>query len=913
MNNDNVKIPDLAEMIRKEKCNTDSPYTFICYNRNDSVSVYTDVLEFRKMGYNIWIDEGNLDGNRDDYREETLRAIESPNCKTVLFYLSKNSILSNPVFEELVHAKEDKVTIRNHDRFPIDIYIIEADEKIYDIIGTKEELTNSKDEKVAATSARFFDYMFPKGITKKTVIRNKNYKNRWNNEQQYYDFICKEKITERCKKPQIPTLQPDISLSEFLASLKKTALTVDVPNVEGTKEVILYLDDNKYSGTELEGARFTGTINGKRMKGKLCYLGGSVYEGELLSFQPHGEGKLVTDEYEVSGWFKNGIPNGKCIIKTKTYTFDGHMDDSGLVNGTIIYSDGFKYTGSFDGSKYDGEGYIDYPNGDKFKGLFKNGKREGVGTYTYANGDVLNGNYSADELNGNGKVIGANGYRYEGGFKNGLKHGEGREWQADDPNRIVYDVEYNQGSPVWAEYTDKEGHVIKSIFESGALVSKETDYGDGNVLVEDYTDKNLDHITYYYDGVLIQAEIENDEIKKCTETKDGKTRDVTSRTNRRINGFSKRTKVLLAALPLLIDVIISLAIIVKALLVGLDPASDDFVEGALAFAVIAMVVPIVSLAYEYRNASLKLLKFFSIIIAVCLFELGLPMLLAYSPYARIHHSIQFVMMYVFFIVPTILLAITVNKCWKLNRFNIPWLLSIIVFLLCAVLLGINSYKMYSVVWETPLTIGDKISLGSYEQDGDYINGNEPLSWTVIGVDDYNAIMICDTCIEARPYTLTDDNSWSNSDIREWLNDDFYNSAFTHNEMRIISDEDYVTQSLSVNTDSGEYYSVGSEITTDHVILPDSMILLTDIRDYISSYDVSEIALNSYLNNTDYDPDELVFWLREPIDTDCNRTVRFLNRGVENNLRYSTEYGLIRPVIRINLLLYSEYYDIIYPS
>lgn len=92
----------------------------------------------------------------------------------------------------------------------------------------------------------------------------------------------------------------------------------------------------------------------------------------------------------------------------------------------------------------------------------------------------------------------------------------------------------------------------------------------------------------------------------------------------------------------------------------------------------------------------------------------------------------------------------------------------------------------------PLTIsvGDYIYYGSYEQDGDMSNGPEPIKWRVIDQQDDKILIISQGALEIMPMYdgdsfPVDGLTWENCTVRSWLNDEFYNTAFTPEEQAQI--------------------------------------------------------------------------------------------------------------------------------
>ena len=67
--------------------------------------VWADVVELQHRGYNLWIDEANLDMTKDSWEEDALKAIESSNCVLLAFYVSRNSLTSEACLNEIETTK----------------------------------------------------------------------------------------------------------------------------------------------------------------------------------------------------------------------------------------------------------------------------------------------------------------------------------------------------------------------------------------------------------------------------------------------------------------------------------------------------------------------------------------------------------------------------------------------------------------------------------------------------------------------------------------------------------------------------------------------------------------------------------------------------------------------------------------
>jgi len=94
-----MQIKDVIKEIAS--CDMEQPYIFVSYSAKDYERVWRDVLHFQQMGYNVWLDEKNLDKKQDSWRTEALEAIRDLNCSLLVFYVSRNSLVSQHCFSEL--------------------------------------------------------------------------------------------------------------------------------------------------------------------------------------------------------------------------------------------------------------------------------------------------------------------------------------------------------------------------------------------------------------------------------------------------------------------------------------------------------------------------------------------------------------------------------------------------------------------------------------------------------------------------------------------------------------------------------------------------------------------------------------------------------------------------------------------
>ncbi len=119
--------------------------------------------------------------------------------------------------------------------------------------------------------------------------------------------------------------------------------------------------------------------------------------------------------------------------------------------------------------------------------------------------------------------------------------------------------------------------------------------------------------------------------------------------------------------------------------------------------------------------------------------------------------------------------------------------------------------------------GDIITLGSYEQDGNPFNGPEPIEWIVLSASSTEVMLLSKYILEVLPFNEIPsaylrggyknyDITWADSTLRQWLNNEFYNSVFNEKEMDSIKTTYLETDN---NPDTGTY---GGEKTYDNVFV-----------------------------------------------------------------------------------------------
>jgi len=234
-----------------------------------------------------------------------------------------------------------------------------------------------------------------------------------------------------------------------------------------------------------------------------------------------------------------------------------------------------------------------------------------------------------------------------------------------------------------------------------------------------------------------------------------------------------------------------------------------------------------------------------------------------------------------------------------------------------IIAGVIGFVAGRISGSNNVTVGSIVKFGAYEQDGDLTNGNEPIEWIVVEKDDDIALVVSKNCLDVIPYgNAVDENAWTNSGIRDWLNNRFIQESFSEYEKSHIVVSDIETNSYDSNSwyDNWEEAKVVSaEHTKDAVIILDSYEINEYYYTEIHYTDVSPYAAKKYAM---LDSEEMVkqdefnyFWLRNTIKGSdyggyalCafGGKPNILDSSLVSGLQFPERYAYIRPAMRINV-------------
>ena len=86
-----------------------------------------------------------------------------------------------------------------------------------------------------------------------------------------------------------------------------------------------------------------------------------------------------------------------------------------------------------------------------------------------------------------------------------------------------------------------------------------------------------------------------------------------------------------------------------------------------------------------------------------------------------------------------------------------------------------------------VSVGDCITFGVYEQDGNFANGKEDIEWLVLDKQDGKALVISLYGLDCQPFNKTNQSvTWEDCTLRNWLNTTFYTTAFTDSQQKYIA-------------------------------------------------------------------------------------------------------------------------------
>lgn len=92
-----------------------------------------------------------------------------------------------------------------------------------------------------------------------------------------------------------------------------------------------------------------------------------------------------------------------------------------------------------------------------------------------------------------------------------------------------------------------------------------------------------------------------------------------------------------------------------------------------------------------------------------------------------------------------------------------------------------------VTFPASLKAGDVITFGKYAKNAAAPDAKEPIEWQILTVENGKALLLSKKILDTREYHEEEaDVTWETCSLRAWLNNEFYNGAFSAGERAKIS-------------------------------------------------------------------------------------------------------------------------------
>ena len=193
-------------------------------------------------------------------------------------------------------------------------------------------------------------------------------------------------------------------------------------------------------------------------------------------------------------------------------------------------------------------------------------------------------------------------------------------------------------------------------------------------------------------------------------------------------------------------------------------------------------------------------------------------------------------------------------------------------------------------------IGETIEFGNYPQDKD--GTEKPIEWIVMKKEGNQVLLLSKYVLDAKPYNEEfEDVTWETSDIRQWLNNEFYTTAFNKTEKAKIQ------TSLIKNEDNSEYGTSGGNDTEDKVFLlseKEAETLFSDEEERIAKATEYAEKLGVDINENSEEKGAW-WWLRSPgNDSFYAALVNYYGWVYGDGIGVNCNVYGVRPALHLNL-------------
>lgn len=198
--------------------------------------------------------------------------------------------------------------------------------------------------------------------------------------------------------------------------------------------------------------------------------------------------------------------------------------------------------------------------------------------------------------------------------------------------------------------------------------------------------------------------------------------------------------------------------------------------------------------------------------------------------------------------------------------------------------------------DTDPQTGDYCYFGSYEQNGNIDDGKEPVCWRVLDRDEDKVLIISYKLLDVVSYNDSRENvKWFSSDMREWLNSDFEDTAFTEKE------QDAIVKTTVKTPKNSDYDTSGGRNTHDDIFLLSSK----EADKYFEDDTDRQSEPTKYAKKNgiylDEDNNSCWWWLRTPgRDNNMASNVSDTGKVRELGIYVDSEQVGVRPALWVNV-------------
>lgn len=210
---------------------------------------------------------------------------------------------------------------------------------------------------------------------------------------------------------------------------------------------------------------------------------------------------------------------------------------------------------------------------------------------------------------------------------------------------------------------------------------------------------------------------------------------------------------------------------------------------------------------------------------------------------------------------------------------------------------IQSGKSSENVQMADVKAGNYVTFGAYEQDNNSSNGKEPIEWLVLAREENKLLLLSRYALATQLFSKERKAvTWETSSVRQWLANDFFNTAFSAEEQAQIC-------SVTVPADKNPAYNTDpGNATQDHIFLLSSKEARTYFPLDNSLLCWPTAHLKSKIKDDLADNGTCWWWLRTPGESQYDTSIAYRSGGGVNDvgLYADTSTGAIRPTMWLEI-------------